>query len=562
MARPISPRFDIRVLKDKSTSDSAQVPATDAVINFYRAGATVSEEITIPPLAEYVTVKIFDPGRLAVNDVVRSDTNTSHFVVSEITSPTELKLTSNMGSTFTLPLGSRLVPTNNPPSAYLDPLGTFPLGSSLAMDAAGRASAYLTSDRVDFDVSIPGQPLRLHVDGGGAFGRSDQAWNNIRDFGGNLQAAIDALPADGGTVFVPCGDWPQASGVTVDKPNVTILGEQLGSVLRPKDSLTFDLITVNQTNFQMRDVTLDGKASAGDPNGKCCLVVRGVGLSRHTVRGVALWHVWLTGAPRYGLWLRDVEDFYAQSCMIVANQGSGVRIERVSAATTVSRFVGGEIGQNHLRGLQAVGVSGVLLVGCTFEGNRAVGGEDDGVGVDIESCTRVELRSCYFEDAWNHTDTPSKQFVAIRSCASAIVTECWFKDDLDPEHANRVARRGVKFIESPWSRLSNCAGRGLHDYLAVFDANSPDCVEMGSFEAGLDAPLTFPRLQIDAGSFIGMSRRALSVPRHPGETDLPPSAAMLRGAIAWVDQPDPGHSNFQVWDGSCWNSAVIYAIPP
>jgi hypothetical protein len=559
MARPISPRFEIRVLKDKGPSDKAQVPATDAVVNFYRAGATVSEEATIPAFAEFVTVNIYDPGLLAVNDRVQSDTSPGTLIVSEITSPSQLKLSSNIGSAITLPIGSRLLPTDNRPSVYMDPLGTVPLGSSLAVDAAGRAWAYLASNRVDYDVTIPGQLTRLYVDAAGAMGRSDQAWNDLRDFGSNLQAAIDALPADGGTVLVPHGSWTLASGVTVDKANVTIMGDQLGSTLKSGSPNSFDLITVNQTNFQMRDITLDGGAQSPDANGKCCLVVRGVGLSHHTVRGVALWNVSLLNAPRYGLWLRDAEDFYARSCFMTGNGIAGVRIERVSAATTFARLVGGEIGQNPGRGLQAVGVTGVLAVGCTFEGNRVIGGENDGAGVDVESCSRVELRSCYFEDAWNMTSTPTKQFVAIRSCPSAILTECWFKDDFD--NPDRQARRGVKFIASPRSRLSNCVGAGVHDFLAVFDSNSQDCIEMGSFEMGKFDRLPFPRFQIDAGSTICMSRRAVSVPRHQSESTLA-SAAVLQGAIVWVDSPNTGHSKLQVLTDTGWKSATLTPLPP
>ena len=37
MARPIAPRFEIAVLKDKSGTDKAQVPATDATVNLYRS---------------------------------------------------------------------------------------------------------------------------------------------------------------------------------------------------------------------------------------------------------------------------------------------------------------------------------------------------------------------------------------------------------------------------------------------------------------------------------------------------------------------------------------------
>jgi hypothetical protein len=560
MARPIAPRFEIRVLKDKSVSDNAQIPAPDAVINFYRAGATVSDAVTIPPFAVSVPVNIFDPGALVLNDRVHSDTGTGILIVSGITYPDQLLITSNIGSAITLPLGSRLVPIDNRPNAFMDPLGTFPIGTSLPVDAAGRASAYLMNDRVDHDVTIPGQQTRLFVDAAGTLGRSDEAWNDIRDFGLSVQAAIDALPADGGTVFVPTGTWTLTSGVTVAKPNVTIMGEQLGSTLRPSTPNSFDLITVNQTNFQMRDIILDGGTLGPYANGKSCLVVRGAGVSQHDVRGVALWKVRLNNAPRYGLWLRDVEDFYARSCFMTGNGIAGVRVERISAATTLARFVGGEIGQNLGRGLQAVGVTAVLAAGCTFEGNRVVGGEDDGAGVDVESCTRVELRSCYFEDANNNTTTPTKQFVAIRSCPSAVVTECWFKDDLNPDNANSVARRGVKFIGSPRSRLSNCVGRGMHDYLAVFDSSSLDCVEMGCFEHGLDAPLAFPRFLIDAGSIISMSRRAVSIPRQADENSFPAPTSVLPGAMVWVNSPAVGHSKLQVWDGGSWRNTTL--TPP
>jgi hypothetical protein len=39
MARPIAPRFEITVLKDKSSGDNTQIPANDASIQFYRASS-------------------------------------------------------------------------------------------------------------------------------------------------------------------------------------------------------------------------------------------------------------------------------------------------------------------------------------------------------------------------------------------------------------------------------------------------------------------------------------------------------------------------------------------
>jgi hypothetical protein len=545
MARPIAPRFEITVLKDKSSTDKAQVPATQAVINFYRAGATVSVAVTIPALAESVPVSVYDAGLLAVNDFVRPGTGMGPgtLVVSAVTG-NQLLITSNMGSDVTLEVGMRLVPTNNRPNVFKDPLCLTSYGTSLAVDSVtARASAYLASNRVDYDVTITGQPLRLYVDGAGVIGRSDQRWIDLRDFGGDLQAAINALPPDGGIVFVPRGPCRLTSGVVVNAPNVSIVGEQLGSVITTDAPNTFDLITVNRPNFQMRDVKLDGAAGTYDANGKCCLVIQGVGVSNNEVRGVGLWNVTMSGAPRYALWLRDVEDLYARGCMIVENPGSGVRIDKVSAPTTIARFLGGEIGQNQRRGLEAASVSGVLAVGCTFEGNRIVGGEDDGAGVDIENCGRVELRSCYFEDAYNKTTTQTKQFVALRSCPSAILTECAFHGGL--QFPERQPLRAVKFIASPSSRLSNCAGDGLSELFAVFDVNSKDCVEYGVWDSTLASLVA--RYQVGAERFVSMSRRAVGVPRHAHESTFPTGDALIQGAMVWVDSPSPGRSNLQVW---------------
>jgi len=69
-----------------------------------------------------------------------------------------------------------------------------------------------------------------------------------------VQAAVDALPEDGGIVFVPRGTWPVTAGVMIEKPNVTILGETAGSVLRAATANAFDLMTVKRHNFQIRDV--------------------------------------------------------------------------------------------------------------------------------------------------------------------------------------------------------------------------------------------------------------------------------------------------------------------
>jgi len=175
MARPIAPRFEITVLKDKSGTDRAQIPAIDATVHFYRQGATVSAPVTIPAFHADVTVSVYDVGRLSTNDTVRVGEGAATLMIGGISSPTEILVANNSASPVVLGVGMRLVPTNNRPQVYGNPQGTVPIGTSLGVDGVtGRASAYLSQDRMDYDVSIPGQAPRLYVDGSGVMGRSDQ----------------------------------------------------------------------------------------------------------------------------------------------------------------------------------------------------------------------------------------------------------------------------------------------------------------------------------------------------------------------------------------------------
>jgi hypothetical protein len=92
--------------------------------------------------------------------------------------------------------------------------------------------------------------------------------------------------------------------------------------------------------------------------------------------------------------------------------------------------------------------------------------------------------------------------------------------------------------------------------LALFDAQSPDCLEFGTRDFN-PLPGDFPHIQVDAQRFIGMSRHALSVPEHTIEDTRPPADAAPPGAIVWADSPGEGRSNLQVWDGAAWRSASI-----
>lgn len=550
MARPILPRLEVRVLRNKSASDAAQVPAA-STINVYRQGATVIDAITLPAHTADHPVNVHDAGRLVTNDSVRVNTGPAVLSIGGIESPTQVLLSNFSSSSVTVPAGARLVPTGDRPLLYAGSRGTAPIGPSFGTDAiVGRGGAYLSQDRVDYDIVISGQPTRLYRDAAGSFGRSDRKLSDTRDYAGDVQAAIDALPAEGGVVLVPEGIKPQPAGIVIQTPNVTLIGEGIGTILRPATVNAFDLITVEAPNFRLRDLTLDCGAYMGYPNGtKSCLVVLGPGFSGNSAAGLRLNNVVIQAAPKYGLWLRDVTDVIAEDAFFVFNNDSGVRIESGSGGAASTRLLGCVAAQNGNRGLEASGVTCLLLLGSTFEGNQGGGGFAEGNGVDAESCVGLALRSCYFEDA--RTPSRANQFAAIRSCPSAVVEGCWFQGGYLPESEPGRPRRAVLFSNSPAARLSSCSAQAMKDLIALFDSSSPDCVEFANFD--FDDPNLITRLQIDAQRFISLGRRAVGVPGHAAESSFPTGSDVTPGSLAWAEALLPGHhQQLRVWDGSAW----------
>jgi hypothetical protein len=548
MARLIAPRFEITVLTDKSTSDHAQVPAAGAAIQFYRAGATVSATVTVPASPPDSAVFVYDPGRVAVGDTVRIGTGPGVLTVSGVF-PDHLLLTNSSGTSIQLTVGTRLVPTNNPPNAYMDPFCGASIGSALYTDPIGRAGAYLSSNRVDYDVVITGQPLKLYVDGAGVTGRSDQAWNDLRDFGGNLQAAIDALPIDGGTVFVPRGTWPLASGVVVNISNVTIVGEGADSVLRAATPNSYNMVTVNQGNFQLRDITLDGAATVQDLAGKSCLSIPAFEPTSGVILNVVLENATLTGAPAYGLWMQDVIIFMAHGCHFDANQGDGARIVTKTGGATTTQFTSCTFSRNGNRGCSADNVNVFTFRSCIFEGNKGGSGDSAGNGIDVIGCNRIEVLSSYFANP--DTSSPLFELILLRNCIASAIDGCSF--DGGAVIAKQPVQ-AVRYSNCQWPRLSNCVGANLGSYLAVFDSATLDGVEFANVEVGQAIPRMSCLAPGHAQRLVGMSRRGLSIPSAGVVGDLPTaSAGVVRGAMAWVLAPP----RLATWDGTDWRTVAL-----
>ena len=188
---PVLKKFDICVYKDKDPAavppDRAQVPAL-ATINFYGQGSTVKVAVPSPGIAAGATalVTVYNPGSIAVGDTLQVELDSSKtLVVGSVTvvdlATSTLSLTNNTGATIPLSQGNRLLKVGPArPTAYADPLGTVPIGSSIATDpATGRAFAYIGASQATapsrvgayrFDYVITGIPnARLFIDAEGSF---------------------------------------------------------------------------------------------------------------------------------------------------------------------------------------------------------------------------------------------------------------------------------------------------------------------------------------------------------------------------------------------------------
>ncbi len=534
MARGILPRFETTVLRGRSPTDNTQVPAA-ATLEFYRQGATVASDVTIQPGVPPGIVPVHYSGQIEIGDTLRVGTSATNLTVVHVASTTEIHVNLDGPLPLLLSAGTRLWIASPRPTAFADPTGTSSLGASILTDAiTGRASAYLSLDRFDFEVVIPGEPPRHYLDQAAAWGRSDQVWHDLRDFNGDLAAAVALLPDAGGVVYVPRGTWLMSAGVVVDRPNVTILGEGPASVLGPAAVNAFDLLTVTASRFRLKSLMLDGGATVYSATGKCCVVVSGSGGSGNDAH---LEDVRITGAPRHGLWVKDSLGFSAERCQFDGNRGSGARLEAVTLECGSAGFTGCTFGQNDRRGLEAHRAHATRVLGGAFDGNRSGVAEFEGNALEFTECRAAQILSSSFRNA--ATTTRATNFVALSQCLSPQVDGCQFEGGADEP---RRPVQGVVFDRSPGARLSNCHGKQLTSYLARFQQDSSDSVETCNLESEALASGTIVRIRADTDRMVMMSRRTLSLPVVAMTGERP--ASPTPGTMVWLN------GELHVWTGA------------
>jgi hypothetical protein len=227
-------RFEFTSFKDKAPpSDLAQVPA-QATISFYRQGATLTQSFSFPQIPEEPqAIHVDHPGDIGESDILATfdmdsstpDLSSTRLFVDHIEFDEAqgwLIWVTPDGAPFSGVAGERLVVTSNQPLCYQDARGCSGGATYLVSAAAtGRAGGYLSHPRYDFLVIVANRPKRLYI---AAIGGPPPSAIAATDHQLDLQTLVDACP-EGGTVFLPSGDYRVPSGGLVLSRPMILRGE-------------------------------------------------------------------------------------------------------------------------------------------------------------------------------------------------------------------------------------------------------------------------------------------------------------------------------------------------
>jgi hypothetical protein len=559
MSQPTLMRFERLIWKNKSSLDPAQVPATGAVVTFYRQGATVSAEVAVPVIDENqqppcpdprfqppcpTLISVYDSGLIVAGDVVQvSNQNSLILYVVEVKSDRTGMYVLNSGfSPVLVPKYARLVKLTDQPLVYSDPRGTQAIGTQVVTPADGRVQAYVAEARFDYIVSGGGLTTpRLYQDARGGVSPSP-SWLNARDFP-TLQAAVDGLPATGGDIFIPAGKYQLFATLVIGKPNVTLRGQGRGSIITAPANPGYDLIRIEKGWARLLDLAVDGNATSSSA-AKACVVATGAEVERCYLKNVLM-----QKASGPGLLVRDVTSVIALNCECSSNKGDGFRIGRSNATPWKVRIIACTADHNDGVGVLVapdvvdVGDS-MTLLGCSMKGNGVLG-EDGGSGLEVRNASGVQVMGCRFD--WDRSGVAPAQLLYALGANALMVDGCWFEGKSGP--AENAAARGTKIVDSVGAAFLNNSGRHLTTALVELHQLTK-AVEFGNSD--LDSPMD-PRITVVGDGVFGLSKGVVQLYGYSSDPS-PPPGGFPSGSMVWVGG---GVNRIRVRDGNTWKSVQL-----
>jgi parallel beta-helix repeat protein len=343
--------FEVNVFKDKSASDTAQVPAASATVTVYKegawtdgAGGTINDGVA-------GDITVHDIGTITTSDTLQYNTNTDITLsINTITGTTTINVTPN-GGNLIWEAGNRLV-NLTAPTLYSDDQSGDTKTNGLTADATGRAWAYTDQKNVDYIVSGSGLTTTLYSDH--AVLQPGRPHIDVADYA-NLQDALDAVPAAGAQVFIPAGTYTYSAKVTIPSNchlkgagrNITILKQadsvDLTDVFQNSDT------TNGNTFVTIEDITFDGNKANNTTTASTMLN-------------------WMAGG-----------DLVIRNCEWKNNRGQALELE--SSGT--------------------VDLARVWIVDCYFHDGAPSGVTEEMIRIDANSATTIEdvfITNCKFKN--------------------------------------------------------------------------------------------------------------------------------------------------------------------
>lgn len=449
-------KFSTTVIKDKSATDQAQIPAT-VDIDVHKRGATVSSGATIISSGGTAAVSVYDVGSLAVSSTLKVGTDaTSNLTVTGIASATSITVRNDGASDVALVQYSRLVVTSARPTLYHDTTGAAVLDASghTTTDARGYVEFYTNELMFDY-IATTGSTSALYIDAESGQSAMQRGWYNVNEFI-SVQAAIDAVPS-GATIFFPAGTYtpPSTAGWILTKP-VTIMGDgefyvytlpTIGTIFRPFNA------DVNSCVFTMQSDNTHIK--------NCGIGNQGLPASTGTGDGI-----------RIGNAARDQFGCSIENVNIINMGRHGINMVNAAAFDTAigSEVAPGQFACNLLR-LHQVSVNGCRGVGIRLAAGASINLQNVWSvgnrleGFRIKNCPTCTMINCATQDCGD--DLPAANWRAqfsISTCHAFSMTGTNIEHFYDgPNNFNALT-------------IENCNGGSING----LDILNPDSLGLGA----------------------------------------------------------------------------------
>lgn len=435
----------------RSGVDNTQIPlvSSAAAVKVYKQGATVTSSagpIAAGPTGTVVTVR--DIGGIVAGDVVQKGlSSAATATVLSVNSRTSITLGSLVGS-LSVVADDRLVPNTNRPTLYTESTGNSGVGSSnVGSDADASVAFYTPTAWVDVFFSVDGGSTVSRATYDVEAGYSSKVID-IRDYGGDLQAAFDALPTSGGGVYLPDGYVCTVSAVvTMSTVNVRLFSDSWGTatIYAGGANPAYHLLNIQNHGFVAENIRFDHRgSSAGNYD---IMRVNGQGPVAHGVQPFTVRNCYFLNARRNGIRITGgVFQAKIVDCSF-GGYGNGVFGQSSAYSTANSNdppTISSDDTPTHIE-----------ITGCEFSG-LATGATQ--AAAEFHQCTAVTIHRCQFESIAGGYDSSSANAIHCDTVAYARIEKCHFEMATSGTYApgTRVEQL-VVIAASSGAHVSDCS---------------------------------------------------------------------------------------------------------